>query len=734
MSKIGLSDWCIPDLSYLLEKRVKSETIMMDHLMDAGRPPSGIIPRIACCLVFSGLLSSVLFGQERYKLEDFSMPLERITSEPNQTWVNSGTTTVNPEDRTVTGVNDFYAPPLAATNFNFSIKISVDGVTITDRLNYGKGDVGLLYSRGIWYPHEIVREGTYHHFKNGRLVSFGIVSELVPLFGKNGFVEKISFLNRSGRPLPLQLTPVVKPGNPVNLPLTEWNFARPHSDQPNARPVSGNAWSNGSVTIQLNQENDQMLLKDGEERSVFFTVLMTKAGEKIFHQTNGICLIKQSQQAWEKRLDKLTKHIPVVKSNIDGLEAYYKRSILTGLVCIWENPAYALDPFPSECGLDGGAACLYPWGLSYAPNMFSLMFDRYAITIARKLAGINLQKYYAYTLDGHGIGLQYAYDTYAYAAICSSIFKFFGPQRDLFEEAERIIVEDEKRRQDNLMIDYGEQHNILEMRSAGWEHFVVSPNAERVAYLEALANMGKQVGCNEAEIQSWNKQAGQIKLAIQKNLWDGRKKWFACVYPNGYRDFVYSIQVFDALRAGVCTADMKQAILSHLRAGDFLSEYGVESISKEDSVHHEVVDSDWSGGGAYSGDGPQVALMLYEQNEPEKGWDVLKRFFWMGKQLLYFPQEHLVDNPKIPGHKRSAIFAGLIGAETILFGLAGFCPDYNGQLSINPRLTIDGNISVTGFGFRGSVFDVYFSKTRMKVIKNGALFYEGPCRKIRIQE
>jgi hypothetical protein len=123
---------------------------------------------------------------------------------------------------------------------------------------------------------------------------------------------------------------------------------------------------------------------------------------------------------------------------------------------------------------------------------------------------------------------------------------------------------------------------------------------------------------------------------------------------------------------------------------------------------------------------------MYEQNEPEKGWDILRRFFWMGKQLLYYPQEHLVDNPMTPRHKRSTIFAGLAGAEAILFGLAGFQPTYDGKLYVNPKLTVDGIISLTGFGFRGSIFDVSFSKSNMKVVKNGVAIYNGKPQRLKI--
>ncbi len=689
--------------------------------------------QVLCWLFLLVIVSEPSTAKEKFRLDDFSMSLEKITSDPNHTWVNSGNTTVSPEFQTVMGVNDFYAPPLAATGFHFGMEIDVDGTAISDKLNYGKGDVGLLYSGGTWYPHKIVREGTYHHLKNGKLVSFGVISELVPLFGNEGFVEKVRIFNRSDRPIRVRLIPRVKPGNPVNLPLENWGFGKPASNQPEAVQSSENEWSNFPATIRLFHHDSAWLLDPGKAETGYFIVTIKPSGIKENPLTDGARLIEQTEKAWKKRLETLTSNVPTLSSDIDGLDDYYKRSVLTGLVCMWEDQDYALNPFPSECGIDGGATCLYPWGIAYVPNMSSLMLGSYLTEVIRKTAAIDLQRHYAITLNGQGIGVKYSYDTYALAVLCDAVFKYFGPRQELFGEVKRLILDDEKRREENFLIDYGVQHNLLEMRGAGWEHFVPSPNAERIVSLKILAKMGKSLGVDRKEIAGWENRAEQIKHAIRSVLWNDRAGWFSCLYPQGYQDIVYSIQVFDVLRTGVCTPDMKKAIISHLRDGAFLADYGVESISKEDKVHHEVVDSDWSGGGAYTGDGPQLALTMYEQNEPEKGWDILRRHFWMGKQLLYYPQEHLVDKPVTPPHKRSAIFAGLAGAEAVLFGLAGFEPTYDGELYINPKLTAEGKVSLTGFGFRGSVFDVSFSKYNMKVIKNGIVIYDGKPKKMKIQ-
>ena len=184
------------------------------------------------------------------------------------------------------------------------------------------------------------------------------------------------------------------------------------------------------------------------------------------------------------------------------------------------------------------------------------------------------------------------------------------------------------------------------------------------------------------------------------------------------------------MRADACTPEMEKALISNLK--NYLGSYGVSSISKSDSVHFEILDPDWSGGGAYSGDGPQLALTLYEKGYPEIAWDVLKRHFWMGKHFIYYPQEHYCDRPMSPAHKRANVAAGLTGAEAILFGLIGFQPQYNGELYINPQLTVNGAIQIKGFVYRQNSFDVNLSSKKMVVRRDGKTVYEGSPKRIKI--
>lgn len=684
-------------------------------------------------LFLAFLVNCEVSATNKFKLEDFGIPLEQITSGPGHIWVGSGHTTVNPENLTVMGVKEFFSPPFAAKSFSLKINITIDSLSVPDRGSYGKGDVGLLYSGGTWFPHKIVRKGTYHHWKNGQLISLSVTSELIPLFDQSGFIEKVSITNRTERSLAIALSADIQPGIPSFIPLDSWGFGVPRANGSKTKQNTSNSWTTDLAKIYFYEENTTTIIPPGRTSTAFFTVVINHATEKMPDKIKVKEREKNSVNAWEKRIEKFTKNIPSVESNVEGLNDYYKRSILSGLVCIWENENYIVNPFLATSGIDGGGICAYLWDIAgYVPMMATLMLDSAIIDIAEKMVSIDLEKYYAFTLKGTGVGVKYSYSPWAFTSLVSSIFKIIGPQPELLNSARQLILNNEKLQSGNHLIDYGVQNNLLEMRGAGWEHFVASPNAERSWCLNQLAEMGKEINYDPVELNDYNKQAQVITKVIQKELWDDKVKWFASIYPDGFKDFVYSIQVYDALRAGVCTPEMEEALISHLREGAFLGEFGITSISKEDSIHYEVLDTDWSGGGAYTGDGPQLALIMYERNKPDLAWDILKRHFWMGKHFIYYPQEHFTDKPMSPEHKRASEVSGLGGAEAILFGLAGFQPEYDGRLYIHPQLVDNVELSVKGFGFRNNIFDVELSAGKMKVIKNGSVLYDGKPDRIRL--
>lgn len=670
---------------------------------------------VTCCC-------SRLVAQPKWKLEDFSVDLNRLVTPPGHLWVGSGYTSVNPVLNSVLGVGDVMSPPVSGHGFRFEARFIANGDTIRDHFVWGGKVRNILYTGGQWQPDRVLRRGTYHRMHEGGLISFEINSRLVPLADKPGFLIRYEVKNRSAAALDLAMIPLVTPGKPAAYPLKEWGFMPP-AGLPGGEAVKANVL----------QEGQRMNIAPQQSRTGYVAVVFARDADAVSAPDGLQAWEKQTAAIWETRLGWALKNIPVLTTNNTALENYYKRSVASGLVCIWEKPEFKLRPALVTSGLDGGGMNTYLWDVAgYAPGLVSMMMGDKLLDIARTMTAIDLEKYYAFAQDGTGLGVRYAYSTAAFTSLVYAVACQDSVYPDLFEQVKNLVLSDEKRPMVNGVIDYGGQHNLLEMRGMGWEHMVPSPNAERAWCFRKLAEMGEKIGYDKATVLQWRKKADTIAANIRKELWDETTGWFSCKYPDGHRETVYSIQVFDMLRTGVCTPAMKKRMLEQLEEGKFLFPYGVSSVSKADSIHYEVTDTDWGGGGAYSGDLPQLALDLYHENLPAKAWDVLQRQFWMGAQLPYFPQEHYCDRPGSPSFKRSNVVAGLMGAAAVLYGMAGLEPRLDGSLWMHPRSTIKDKVAIKGFVHRGHVVDVEFSASYCKIILDGKTKYQGKPGTIKI--
>jgi hypothetical protein len=694
---------------------------------------------VAIIAFTTNLLAQPGVSHARWQLKDFSIDLNKLVTPPSQLWVGSGYTTVSPVLGSVLGTADVMSPPISGRNLSLEGLFVANGDTIRDRFVWGSKPANILYTGGSWQPDRIIRRGIYHRMHAAGIISFEIISHLIPLADQSGFMIRYEVRNKAAKELKLALTPLLDPGKPSLYPLNKWGFTTPPwgyspapygfllpTDSIRVTKNKDNEWSTDQVKLRLFQQGRELSIAPGETKTGYVAVLFADKAGVLPADSDFEAWERQTNEIWKNRLQWALANIPVLHSTNTALENYYKRSVVSGLVCIWEKPGFTLNPSLVTSGLDGGSLTSYIWDIAgYAPNLISLMMGDKIEPIARHMASIDLEKYNAFTQDGAGGGVSYAYSTVSFASLVYAMACRKEVDPGLFEQVKRLVLKDEERPMVNGIVDYGEQKNLLEMRGMGWEHRVPSPNAERVWCLRKLAEMGEKIGYNKTEIVQWRRKADSITVNIRRELWDEKAGWFYCIYPSGHKEMVYSIQVFDMLRTGVCTPEMKKKIIAQLAEQKFLFPYGVSSISKADSLHYEETDTDWGGGGAYSGDVAQLALDLYHEHFPEKAWDVLRRQFWLGELWPYFPQEHFCDRPASPIFKRANIIAGITGAEAILHGLIGLDPRLDGSLWINPQSTLTDKVEIKGYGFRQHSVDAIVSASFCKVLLDGKIVYQG---------
>lgn len=666
-----------------------------------------------------------------YQLEDFRMDLRKTLTPDSGVWVTSGYSTCAPRMGTVTAVKGCFSPPFAAPDELLEMEFIANNHTVVDTGSKGKNDCGLLYSGGEWFPDRIVRRGTYHWQVKEEVLSFSVESELIPLADASGFVQTLRVNNREQKDLHFSVVHLMHPGHPKLTPFSEWGFAPPEPSQEEAVSNGVQQWENSDVRVSLLCGETEKTIPKEDTAEFCFAVFFTRKGE-LPPQESIENQIAKTKMRWETLLQSVSKKVPQLVSNIPGMESYWKRSLLSGLICLWENQKFVTCPFPACCGIDGGAICAYPWDVAgYSARTVVMLLGEQTLDFFKAMLHSGIDKHISMAVDGTGlVEYYYSYSMWSIINLYWNILLYCDKGWELFDTVVDVFKKEEARLPEwEHLKDYGGQHNLLEMRSRGYEHIVPSPNAERAWCYDCLAQIGEKLG---RDFSDWHKKATQIRQSIQKNLWDEDKEWFYCRYPDNHHEFVYSVQMFNTLKYKIGDEKMRRCLLRHICEGDFVGEYGVSSISAKDAVHYELNDNDWSGGGSYTGSGPTLAEILWQDNEAQLAWDVLRREFWMGKQLLYYPQEHSCDVPKVPENKRANIISGVTGLQALLFGMAGINPMLDGSIEINPHPLEEGSVEINGFIFRNRRIDLKFQPGLMEIKENEKVVYRGEVGKIII--
>lgn len=159
--------------------------------------------------------------------------------------------------------------------------------------------------------------------------------------------------------------------------------------------------------------------------------------------------------------------------------------------------------------------------------------------------------------------------------------------------------------------------------------------------------------------------------------------------------------------------------MSHLREGVFLGRFGTYSIARKDSVHWDLIDADWGGGGQYAGMPGRISRNLYRQGFAEMGWDILKRHMRYIDFFPYLPQNPRTDTPEQDRSSMPVEIASGAGMEAIIFGTFGIAIN-DDVLTIKPNTHEDmGVATLRNFKFRGRSYDIRINEKEFSVFRDG---------------
>ena len=212
--------------------------------------------------------------------------------------------------------------------------------------------------------------------------------------------------------------------------------------------------------------------------------------------------------------------------------------------------------------------------------------------------------------------------------------------------------------------------------------------------------------------------AEQLEIRVNENLWNEELGWFDNLHPDGSRSTIWTYHLLDLLGADYLPDRQVNRLVGHIQEGVFLGKFGLYSIARRDTIHWDLIDSDWGGGGQYCGMPGRVSRYLYQRGFAGKGWDVLRRNIRYVDYFPYFPQNPRTD---IPEQDRSSmpleISAGA-GLEAIVFGTFGVDIQED-ILIIRPFNHEDiGEASLKDIRFKGRKFSVHMEKKYFSVYEN----------------
>ena len=255
------------------------------------------------------------------------------------------------------------------------------------------------------------------------------------------------------------------------------------------------------------------------------------------------------------------------------------------------------------------------------------------------------------------------------------------------------------------LMDYGNSNSHLELRRRyRYDNIMPDLNARRYANYLRAATLCDLAG-NPAPFL--RERAELLKPLVKQQLWDPQARWFRFEDGKGKSDLRYTVQMFKPIGSGVLDKACEEGVLSHLNEDEFLSAYGLHSISKRDPAYDQL-DIDNGGGGICTSFPPQIIERLYQAGQPKLAADLLHRLLWWGDTMPYWG-DSVVANCK--DYRRDTplqcTLDGVAAAQCVIFGVFGVSARPDGNILIKPnRLPFAPQLTLKGVKIRGRAFDV----------------------------
>jgi len=660
---------------------------------------------------------------------------------------------VCPRQYSTTSFTNVQFLPISAPSYTFNLNfldqntgktVRDDVPVIWDKLiNEGKGfdPLGanfrpnspflMVTQDEIWQPNAYARSGTFHKEIEKQWLSFSIHTCTSVSYANDEVFLKIILKNRKDKPLKLTLIPQ-QIANQMNYDGIKGSDSARQLD----------VFTIGSEQMQARVSSDietisdkgfELTLPPGEYVTVYFAVQFYAANspEPPIVQKDIASRMKAADSVTSEKLKWAYDNVPKLESTNKKLQEYYYRCLLSILMSRYENPKYITNPFWAV----GNWPFTISWDTSYASDVLA-MLDPKSLkeAILTDFREVKMKRTYVSWKGAEWenlyiqepFALQIMIEAYLRHTDDYSLFAEKAGDATVWEWLKQWVTElnTNYRNKEGLMDVGYDTQKIIEIRTDGYNHVVPIVN---VLTVHLLYRMSEWAGLlKDKNAGNYLHDADKLKELMNLHLWNEQEGWFDNLYPDGTKEAIWTDHLFDALGTDYLTGNQVNKLVSHLREGEFLGKFGIYSIARRDSVHWDLIDSDWGGGGQYAGMPGRISRNLYKQGFAELGWEILKRNM---RYIDYFP--YLPQNPRTdaPIQDRSSmpleISAGA-GMEAIIFGTFGISIDKN-LLTIKPNMHEEMGVStLRDFKFKGKSYTIVIGKRNFSVYQDGIYLVTKP--------
>ena len=454
-------------------------------------------------------------------------------------------------------------------------------------------------------------------------------------------------------------------------------------------------------------------------------------------------LIEESFDYLCGEVDRIHEALPRLKSDDPDLDAFYYRCLVTYILCRWDNPALCVQPYFSTGSMKGACMCSYLWDWCGGLMMHPIYDPEANRRQLRALLKNDLTKSYALDpITAGPTGPWYQVNQEKITLMVYHHVRATGDKDFLFEEIDGMRVIDHMRKQAYVCDDltrevslynygcgkleprrpgwlgddylwYGEGNAHLELRR-GIPYHGIMPDLNARRYLNYMRVYELTCVAGEPD-ELLPKRAAALKEELKK-LWNEEAGWYDFI-ANGKRDTRYTVQMFKFINSPVIDDKERDRLISHLNEREFLSKFGLHSMSKLD-IAYDQDDIDNGGGGICTHFTNQICAQLYEMGYSELASDILRRILWWGTRLPFMGDSCAAnmmknrDDTPLQGD-----ISSVSGAQMIFFYIFGITPHFDGSVTVSPvphrpteNMTVE-NVRLCGKTFSVSVSGDSFTVT-----------------------